>query len=81
MILNEPDFYGEKAAARILQVHPDTLRRYRSQGRIPFYRSSTGRVGYTFADLMAFALAQRVEAALPMPVHTRPACNVINRVL
>jgi hypothetical protein len=81
VLSNEPDFYGEKAAARILQVHPDTLRRYRSQGRIPFYRSSTGRVGYTFADLMAFALAQRVEAALPLPVQTRPACNVINRVL
>lgn len=81
MISNEPDFYGEKAAARILQVHPDTLRRYRSQGRIPFYRSSTGRVGYTFADLMAFAMAQRVEAALPMPVLTRPAGNITDRAI
>ncbi|WP_310498091.1 helix-turn-helix domain-containing protein [Sandarakinorhabdus sp.] len=64
MIANDPELFGEKAAARVLQVHPCTIRRWRREGRITFYRSSTGRITYTFADLMAFAMSQRVE---PVP--------------
>lgn len=55
--------YDEKSAARILKIHPDSLRRLRRQGRITFYRTGTGRISYKFDDLMAFGLNQRVQAA------------------
>lgn len=55
------EFYNEKAAARVLNIHFDTLRRWRKQGRIRYYRSQTGRISYRFADLMAFATAEPIE--------------------
>jgi excisionase family DNA binding protein len=68
------DFYSEKAAARVLNIHFDTLRRWRKQGRIRHYRSPTGRISYRFDDLMAFALAEPVEAtATHGPAHA-PGC-------
>jgi excisionase family DNA binding protein len=70
------DFYSEKAAARVLNIHFDTLRRWRKQGRIRHYRSPTGRISYRFDDLMQFATATPVEptaspcpSASPGPVH------------
>jgi len=61
MIASTENFLGEKAAARVLQVHPGTLRRYRTQGNIAFYRTATGRIHYRFDDLMKFALPIRIE--------------------
>lgn len=68
VLTSESDFYGEKAAARILQVHPDTLRRYRSQNLIRFYRSATNRICYTLEDLLAFKVARRVEETPPTKI-------------
>jgi DNA-binding transcriptional MerR regulator len=48
-----PDFYDEKAAARIAEVHPRTLRRWRVQGLVASYRTPTGRVRYRLEDLVA----------------------------
>jgi hypothetical protein len=74
MIAATDNFLSEKAAARVLQVHPGTLRRYRTQGRIAFYRTATGRIHYRFDDLMKFALPVRFDPvagalAPPAPVN------------
>lgn len=64
------DIYNEKAAARVIGVHPDTLRRWRRAGLINFYRSRTGRIHYALDDLLAFTRNQKIEAA---PLPDRPA--------
>lgn len=62
MVAQSDDFMTEKAAARVLQLHPGSLRRLRNQGHIAYYRTATGRIHYRFDDLIAFALPKRVEA-------------------
>lgn len=61
----ERERFSEKASARILGVHFDTLRRWRNQRRIRYFRSATGRISYSLDDLQAFAMATAVEPAAP----------------
>lgn len=68
MIATSENFLSEKAAARVLQLHPGSLRRLRNQGHIAYYRTATGRIHYRFDDLMAFALPTRVEAVEPKAI-------------
>lgn len=56
---NAPSDFDEKAAARILNFNPRTLRRWRKAGLIGHYLTSTGRVRYTADDLLAFRSAGR----------------------
>lgn len=57
-----PDFFDEKAAARIAEVHPRTLRRWRERGMIAWYRTPTGRIRYRIEDLLAAIEQERVPA-------------------
>lgn len=56
------DHYSEKSAAYVLNIHPDSLRRFRRQGKITFYRGPTGRISYKFDDLLAFNRTERIAA-------------------
>ncbi len=58
------DWYDEKAAARILGVHPRTLRRWRLAGKIGFCHLPGGRIRYTRAQLLAV-----VEAGAVATLH------------
>lgn len=63
-----PDFFDEKAAARIAEVHPRTLRRWRERGLVAWYRTPTGRIRYRLEDLLAAVEQERVPAnALKRP--------------
>ena len=65
MAAAEPfELLSEKAAARILQLHPDTLRRWRKAGRVRYCTTATGRVRYRLQDLVQVASPQWVEPAL-----------------
>lgn len=56
------DFYDEKQAARIADVHPRTLRRWREKGLVACYRTPTGRVRYRLEDLLTVVSHVRVSA-------------------
>lgn len=62
MIDRSEDMFDEKAAARIVGVHPRTLRRWREASHVAFYRTPTGRVRYQLADLVKLASHARVPA-------------------
>jgi hypothetical protein len=64
--------YSEKAAARILNVHFDSVRRWRRKGLIRYSVSSTGRISYKLDDLLAFAMAKTVEPTAA-PGITQPS--------
>ena len=51
--------YSEKAAARILECHPRTLKRYRVAGLIEFYELPGGRPRYSAQQLMEFVESRR----------------------
>lgn len=57
------DLYDEKAAARVVGVHPRTVRRWRDAGLLAFYRTPTGRIRYKLEDLIAATTIERVEPA------------------
>jgi excisionase family DNA binding protein len=54
--------YDEKAAARILNVAPRTLRRWRIDGKVSHHRTPGGRVRYSTDQLLELQLAGRVAA-------------------
>lgn len=56
------DFYDEKAAARILTVHPRTLRRMRKQRKLEYYRTPSGRIRYRLDDLLKAAKIEQFPA-------------------
>lgn len=56
------DFYDEKAAARILTVHPRTLRRMRKQRKLDYYRTPSGRIRYRLDDLLKAAKIEHFPA-------------------
>lgn len=59
---NGAELVGTTEAARLLGVHPDTLKRY----PIPYRRlGPRGRRRYALADLRAFLAATRVETPEP----------------
>lgn len=49
--------------AKMLTVHPDTLRVWRRDGKGPAYVRIEGRVLYMPQDVQAYIAAQRVEVA------------------
>lgn len=51
--------YSEKAAARIVECHPRTLKRYRQAGEIEYYELPGGRVRYSAQQLMEFVESRR----------------------
>lgn len=55
------DYFDEKAAARILEVHPRTLRRWRQRGLVACSRTPTGRVRYRIEDLMQATRSERID--------------------
>ena len=56
------DLFDEKAAARIAEVHPRTLRRWRERGLIACYQTPTGRIRYKLEDLMIAVSEQRMPS-------------------
>ena len=67
----EREYYDEKSAARILNIHFDSLRRLRRRGMITHYKSATGRISYKIDDLMTFSLRYRIES-VTQPVPSLP---------
>ena len=63
MRIPELEFLTEKEAARVLECHPETLRRWRREGRIAHSVSPTGRVRYRPIDLVKFREWKRVDPA------------------
>jgi DNA-binding transcriptional MerR regulator len=59
------DFFDEKAAARIAEVHPRTMRRWRERGLVTCYRTPTGRIRYRLDDLLVAVSQQRMSADAP----------------
>lgn len=57
-----PQWYDEKAAARILGVAPRTLRAWRTDGKVAHYRTPGGRVRYSLDQLLALKCGGLVEA-------------------
>lgn len=55
---------SEPEAARVLGVHPDTLRRWRKRGAVGFVLTPGGRVRYSTEDLHRLRSAMKVEPAL-----------------
>lgn len=55
--------YDEKAAARILNVAPRTLRRWRKAGHVGYHVTPGGRVRYSVDQLLELQSASRVPAA------------------
>ena len=52
----------EKEAARVLKMHPDSLRRWRKRDpKLPYYTTLTGRIYYRLEDLVKCATPKRVE--------------------
>lgn len=56
--------FTEPQAARVVGVHPRTLRRWRAAGAIGHSITPGGRIRYTVEDLRRLTLAMRVPAAL-----------------
>lgn len=50
----------EKEAARVLGVHPRTLRRWREDRRVAFLRTPTGAVRFRLEDLLELTRFERV---------------------
>lgn len=48
------ELFDEKAAARVLNVHPRTLRRWRDRGLIKYLLTPTGRIRYLYSELLNF---------------------------
>lgn len=48
------ELFDEKAAARVLNVHPRTLRRWRDRGLIKYLLTPTGRIRYLSSELLDF---------------------------
>ena len=69
MTADQAEFLSEKAAARILDISPRTLRSWRKQGLIGFCRLPSGTIRYTLDDLLIFQGACRV------PPRTRRASD------
>ena len=79
MITEGSEFFGEKAAARILDVHPRTLRRMRSRGLVAHYRTPTGRVRYKLEDLIEASRVERVPASGRECPHLSPNAQATSR--
>ncbi len=54
--------YDEPAAARILEMTPKTLARYRKKGAIAHYRLPGGRIRYSADQLADFVRSHHVPA-------------------
>jgi predicted site-specific integrase-resolvase len=54
--------FGEKAAARILNVAPRTLRAWRREQKIDHYKLPNGRIRYSMDQLLEFQRSTRVPA-------------------
>jgi predicted site-specific integrase-resolvase len=61
-----PDALGlsEPEAARVIGVHPDTLKRWRRRGAVGFVLTPGGRIRYTTEQLHQLRAAMRVDAQL-----------------
>lgn len=62
---DDTEYFDEKAAARIVDIHPRTLRRWRERGRVAYFRTPTGRVRYRLPDLLSAAQSERIAATAP----------------
>lgn len=58
--------YDEKQAARILDVTARTLRRWRKDGKVSFYRTPGGRVRYSTDQLLELRRSSRVPVSSPI---------------
>jgi phage terminase Nu1 subunit (DNA packaging protein) len=63
------DMVDEKTIARMFEVHPRTVRRWRERGLIPAYATPTGRIRYRVAEIVAAQLAERVRKCPQMPSY------------
>lgn len=55
---------SEAEAARVVGVHPDTLRNWRKRGAVGYTLTPGGRVRYTQEQLRQLIGAMRVDAQL-----------------
>jgi len=61
-VTNQLEYIDEKAAARITDVHPRTLRRWRLAGKVAYYLTPTGRIRYRIDDLIEASKYRRRPA-------------------
>lgn len=54
---------GATDAAELLDVHPDSMRRWRNAGEGPAVVLLAGRITYRLADLASYLVSARVTAA------------------
>jgi molybdopterin-binding protein len=74
--------YRLGAAAALLGVSDDTLRRWADQGRLPTATDDEGRRVVTGADLAAFAVALAGDPSGPMGTSARNSFpGIVTRVL
>jgi predicted site-specific integrase-resolvase len=62
-------FFTEPEAARIVEVGPRTLRRWRKAGAVDYSLTPGGRVRYSLENLRKLQQAMRVTATIG---HTKP---------
>src|ERR1700733_5321763 len=65
--------FDEKAAARFLGNKPQTLAKWRTRSKGPFYHRLHGQIRYSKSDLIAFVKASRVDPALPSAKKSKSA--------
>lgn len=58
---------SEPEAAKVLGVHPNTLRRWRQRGAIGFTLTPGGRVRYGSEDIRRLVRAMKVDPVLGKP--------------
>ena len=73
--------YDEAAAARILEMTPKTLARYRQRGAIAHYRLPGGRIRYSAEQLTEFVRSTVVPArrVLESPDSSEQRAKVPNK--
>lgn len=59
--MSEELWFDEKAAARVLKLHPSTLRRYRRAGKVRYGVTPGGRIRYQLADLIKLGTPRIVD--------------------
>ena len=69
------DLVDEKTIARLFEVHPRTVRRWRERGLIQAYATPSGRVRYLAAEVLAGIGAAGVRFCPQMPSYAPSGSN------
>lgn len=62
--MSDPQYLNEPAAARLLSVHPRTLRRWRRNGAVGHFLTPGGRIRYSLEDLRSLQSRMKISPTL-----------------